>query len=137
VGPFFGDVSIDDFHVPRVHAFCTHRNRAWQRRGQPPQRLYFEAIGSHLPRREQRESFATYFFGILSDGERKSVEPIAARACGDPHGTKRSQDRLLHFLGQSPWSDQAVRREAARQAIAAMTEHAPVTTWIIDDSTCR
>ena len=60
---------------------------------------YFEAIGSHLPRREQRESFATYFFGILSDGERKSVEPIAARACGDPHGTKRSQDRLLHFLG--------------------------------------
>ncbi len=43
---------------------------------------YFETIGSHLPRREQRESFATYFFGILSDGERKSVEPIAARACG-------------------------------------------------------
>ena len=95
---------------------------------------YFERIGSHLPRREQRESFATYFFGILSDGERKSVEPIAARACGDPHGTKRSQDRLLHFLGQSPWSDQAVRREAARHAISAMSEHAPVTTWIIDDT---
>ena len=98
---------------------------------------YFEAIGSHLPRREQRESFATYFFGILSDGERKSVEPIAARACGDPHGTKRSQDRLLHFLGQRLWSDQATWREAAHHAIAAMTEHAPVTTWIIDDSTCR
>ena len=95
---------------------------------------YFEGIGSHLLRREQRESFATYFFGILSDGERKSVEPIAARACGDPHGTKRSQDRLLHFLGQSPWSDQAVRREAARHAIAAMAVHAPVTTWIIDDT---
>jgi SRSO17 transposase len=95
---------------------------------------YFERVGSHLSRREQRESFATYFFGILSDGERKSVEPIAARACGDPDGTKRSHDRLLHFLGQSPWSDQAVRREAARHAIAAMTEQAPVTTWIIDDT---
>ncbi len=95
---------------------------------------YFETIGSHLPRREQRESFATYFFGILSDGERKSVEPIAARACGAPDGTKRSHDRLLHFLGQSPWSDQAVRREAARHAIAAMAVHAPVTTWIIDDT---
>jgi SRSO17 transposase len=95
---------------------------------------YFEKIGTHLPRREQRESFATYFFGILSDGERKSVEPIAARACGDPDATKRSHDRLLHFLGQSPWSDRAVRREAARHAIAAMTEHAPVTTWIIDDT---
>jgi SRSO17 transposase len=95
---------------------------------------YFERIGRHLPRREQRESFATYFFGILSDGERKSVEPIAARACGDPQGTQRSHDRLLHFLGQSPWSDQAVRREAARHAIAAMTEREPVTTWIIDDT---
>ena len=60
---------------------------------------YFEKIGSHLPRREQRESFATYFFGILSDGERKSVEPIAARACGHPEETQRSHDRLLHFLG--------------------------------------
>jgi SRSO17 transposase len=95
---------------------------------------YFEKIGNHLPRREQRESFATYFFGILSDGERKSVERIAARACGDPDGTKRSHDRLLHFLGQSPWSDEDVRREAARHAVAAMSEQAPVTTWIVDDT---
>jgi SRSO17 transposase len=95
---------------------------------------YFEKIGEHLPRREQRESFATYFYGILSDGERKSVEPIAARACGEPEGTKRSHDRLLHFLGQSPWSDRAVRREAARHAIAAMAEREPVTTWILDDT---
>jgi SRSO17 transposase len=95
---------------------------------------YFGKIENHLPRREQRESFATYFFGILSDGERKSVEPIAARACGDPQGTARSHDRLLHFLGQSPWSDRAVRHEAARHAIAAMTEREQVTTWIIDDT---
>ena len=48
MSPFFGDLSIDAFHVPRVHALCTYMNRAWQRRGQPPQRLsaYFEA-GSH------------------------------------------------------------------------------------------
>jgi SRSO17 transposase len=95
---------------------------------------YFEAIGAHLPRREQRESFATYFFGLLSDGERKSVEPIAARACGEPKGTKRSHDRLLHFLGLSPWPDRDVRREAARYAIATMAEREPVTTWIIDDT---
>ena len=39
-------------------------------------------IGRHLARREQRESFALYAHGILADGERKSVEPIAARATG-------------------------------------------------------
>jgi SRSO17 transposase len=95
---------------------------------------YFEQIGVHLPRREQRESFATYAFGILSDGERKSVEPIAARACGEPRGTQRAHDRLLHFLSDSPWSDRAVRTEAARYAIAAMSTREPVTTWIIDDT---
>jgi hypothetical protein len=39
-------------------------------------------IGRHLGRREQKESFALYARGILADGERKSVEPIAARATG-------------------------------------------------------
>ena len=39
-------------------------------------------IGQHLSRREQKESFALYAHGILGEGERKSVEPIAARATG-------------------------------------------------------
>jgi hypothetical protein len=39
-------------------------------------------IGQHLSRREQRELFALYAYGILGEGERKSVEPIAARATG-------------------------------------------------------
>lgn len=48
---------------------------------------YFDLIGGHLPRKDQRASFATYAFGILCDGARKSIEPIAARACGDPAET--------------------------------------------------
>jgi hypothetical protein len=44
---------------------------------------YFETtIGSVLRDNPQRASFATYAMGILGDGERKSCEPIAARACG-------------------------------------------------------
>src|SRR5215211_7294302 len=49
-----------------------------------------------------------------------------------PHA--RAAIRKGRILGQSPWPDDAVRREAARHAIAAMTEHEPVTTWIIDDT---
>src|SRR5690606_22581629 len=46
---------------------------------------FFEArIGRHLKDRRKRESFAIYAAGILGDGERKSVEPIAAKACGEP-----------------------------------------------------
>jgi SRSO17 transposase len=39
-------------------------------------------IGRCLRRADHRASFATYAFGILGDGDRKTVEPIAARTCG-------------------------------------------------------
>ena len=98
-------------------------------------------IGRHLARREQKESFALYAYGILADGERKSVEPIAARATGsgddaekDGAACERMQARLLNFLRDSPWDDRSVRREAARYVIEALEKQEPVTTWIIDDT---
>jgi SRSO17 transposase len=95
---------------------------------------YFARIGAHLPHKAQRASFATYAFGILADGERKSAEPIAARACADPALTRQAHDHLLHFLGVSGWSNAPVRLEAARYAIEAMREQESITTWIVDDT---
>jgi SRSO17 transposase len=95
---------------------------------------FFGRIGSHLKDRRKRESFAMYAFGILGDGERKSAEPIAARACADPEQTRHVHDKLLHFLGRSTWDDQAVRLEAARYAIEAVQRREVVTTWIVDDT---
>lgn len=96
---------------------------------------YFNVtIGQHLQRREQRESFATYALGILGEGERKSVEPIAARFHSDPDEVRACHNRLLHFLGNSPWSDRDVRRAAARYAVDAMRAHDPVTVGILDDT---
>ena len=96
--------------------------------------FFGKRIGKHLVRSEQRESFATYAHGIVADGERKSVEPIAARATGDPLKCKPMHNQLLHFIGRSPWSDRLVRREAAWYAIEALQEQEPVSTWIIDDT---
>lgn len=96
---------------------------------------YFNVtLGQHVRRKDQRASFATYAFGLLGNGERKSVEPIAARACGDDEQCDRLHDRLLYFVREGAWSDREVRREASRYAIAAMTEREPVTCWIIDDT---
>jgi SRSO17 transposase len=95
---------------------------------------YFVRIGSHLPVAGQRASFATYAFGILGDAERKSVEPIAARATAEPDATERMHDRLLHFVRESPWEDRPVRREAARYAIAALEQREPVNVWVVDDT---
>jgi SRSO17 transposase len=95
---------------------------------------YFDRIGGHLKDRRKRESFAMYAVGILGDGERKSAEPIAARACGDESRAHALHKKLLHFLAYSQWNDRAVRFEAARYAIDAVQEREPITTWIIDDT---
>jgi SRSO17 transposase len=60
---------------------------------------YLSKIGAHLRDKRKRASFAMYAHGLLSDGERKSVEPIAARASGDPQLVRAYTERLLHFVG--------------------------------------
>ncbi|WP_437976142.1 IS701 family transposase [Sorangium sp. So ce295] len=95
---------------------------------------YLSEIGDVLGHPLRRESFATYALGLLGEAERKSVEPIAARACPDPERVEVAHQRLLHFVSNSHWDDEAVRLHAARYAIGAMTQQAPVTSWIVDDT---
>lgn len=95
---------------------------------------FFERVGTHLKDRRKRESFAMYAYGILGDGERKSAEPIAGRAGGDPRVTNNLHSKLIYFLGRSEWDDRAVRLEAARYAIEELERREPVTTWIVDDT---
>ena len=95
---------------------------------------YFDRIGAVLGRKGRRESFALYAEGVLGDGERKSIEPIAARACADPSRADAEHQRLLHFALDAPWSDDDVRREASQYALEAMTARELVDSWIIDDT---
>jgi SRSO17 transposase len=95
---------------------------------------YLDEIGVILGNQRRRASFATYVFGILGDGDRKSVEPIAARACADPEKIDALHQRLLHFLVDSNWRDRDVRRAAAEHIITALEEEEPIEAWVIDDT---
>ena len=95
---------------------------------------YLGRVCASLRDKRRRASFAMYAIGLLSEGERKSVEPIAGLLCGDPELMRATHEKLLHFVGQAEWDDHAVRREAARLGIEALERHAPVTAWIIDDT---
>lgn len=95
---------------------------------------YFQRIGEVLGNESRRGSFAIYAMGLLGDAERKSVEPIAARACPDPEKVDAMHQRLLHFAVDSRWSDREVRREAAQYGLEAMVEREPVEAWIVDDT---
>jgi SRSO17 transposase len=95
---------------------------------------YINGVGDVLGHPQRKEAFALYTLGLLSDLERKSVEPIAALTCADPKRVDAAHQSLLHFVSTSDWDDHAVRRFAARYAIDEMSARAPITTWIIDDT---
>lgn len=95
---------------------------------------YVEGIGKVLGNKKRKASFATYFQGLLGEGERKSVEPMAARAAGNAEEARAMQERLLHFVGDARWDDQGVRQYAARYALSSMLAREPVEGWVIDDT---
>jgi SRSO17 transposase len=95
---------------------------------------YFALIGEVLRNKKRKASFAAYALGVLSEGDRKSMEPMAARVWGDPKHAGSGHQKLQYFVSEAIWDDRAVRRAAARYAIEALSQHEPIRTWIIDDT---
>lgn len=95
---------------------------------------YLEGAAKFLRDKRQRASFAMYALGLLSEGERKSVEPIAARACCAPEQAHAMHERLLHFTTSVAWRDEPIRQYAAHYAVKAMQAQGPIRTWVVDDT---
>lgn len=95
---------------------------------------FLEDVGALLGDKRRRASFATYALGLLSNSERKSVEPIAALVSGEAEHCGAAHQRLLHFLRESVWDDHAVRLWAAKYALKFMAAEQPVEAWILDDT---
>jgi SRSO17 transposase len=73
-----------------------------------------------------------YCAGLLLPGERKSVEPMAARLA--PDNVRRMHQSLHHVVADAPWSDEAVLAQVRCYALMAMRQKGPVQAWIIDDT---
>jgi len=74
-----------------------------------------------------------YCTGLCLDADgRKSMEPIAAKT--DPKNISRQHQAIQHFISNSAWDDEAVLNEVRRYALPAITKHAPINAWIIDDT---
>ena len=85
---------------------------------------FMEPLVGTLGRRERREGAALYVQGLLTPGERKSVEPMATRLGVD-------MQKLQQFIANSPWDEQAVWR-AIRQEVAPVLE--PLVAWIVAET---
>jgi SRSO17 transposase len=73
-----------------------------------------------------------YCTGLLLPGERKSVEPMAARLA--PDSVRRTHQSLHHWVANAPWNDEEMLTEVRRQVLPTMEKHGPVVAWIVDDT---
>jgi SRSO17 transposase len=93
---------------------------------------FAEDLFQSFPRKDQRRWGHSYLRGLLLDGRRKSIQPMAARlARGDPEADADALEQALQqFVNQSPWDPVPVRRRLAERMTAAIGPAA----WVIDDT---
>ena len=65
-------------------------------------------------------------------GERKSVEPMAARLA--PDNVRRIHQSLHDLVAEAPWNDEEMLAQVRREVLPAMQAHGPVVAWIVDDT---
>jgi SRSO17 transposase len=76
-------------------------------------------ISAYLGHADRVGSFRSHCMGLLLPGDRKSVEPMAARR--RPDRTSAEHQSLLHFVGQSAWDEKALLREVRAAVLPVMT----------------
>ena len=76
-----------------------------------------------LARKDQRAAGELYVRGLLTDGQRKSMQPMAERLGVD-------HQRLQQFITSSTWDYAAVRRNVARWFAGSQ----PVDALVVDDA---
>ena len=85
---------------------------------------FLEDLTEPMGRSERRRWARVYLEGLLLDGERKSVEPVAARLDADVQS-------LRQFVGQSPWEVEEVQQRLARKVVDLLSEP---EVWILDET---
>jgi len=95
-------------------------------------REYVERLTVALGHADRHEPMRAYLTGLCLPGERKSIEPMAARV--DPRHVRARHQSMHHFVANAPWEGEAVLRVARDWVLEPMGRHGPVAAWIVDDT---
>ena len=93
---------------------------------------YIAGLGSVIGHAERTRPLRDYCTGLMLPGDRKSVEPMAARTA--PARTAAQHQSLLHFVANADWSDETVLAKVREMVLPAIEKSGPIEAWIIDDT---
>jgi SRSO17 transposase len=93
---------------------------------------YVELLGGVLGHADRRQPLRAYTTGLLLPGERKSVEPMAARVA--PFRVGAAHQSLHHFVAKAAWDDAALLTAVRGHVLPALEAQGPIRVWIVDDT---
>src|SRR6195952_1660840 len=93
---------------------------------------YLDEITSELGHASRAASARAYCTGLLLPGERKSVEPRAARI--EPARVQARHQSLHHVVAKAAWDDTAVLAAVRRQVLPGIERHGRLRYWVLDDT---
>lgn len=92
---------------------------------------WFAHVLEGMGRRERREALAGYLRGLLLEGERKSIEPIARRIVDDVGQTEAMRQRIQQALSVADWDESLVFQRIAKRAERDVPE---LDAFVLDDT---
>jgi SRSO17 transposase len=92
---------------------------------------YLDAMTDGMGRVERVAALRSYVAGLLLDGERKSIEPMASRLVDDATATEAMRQRLQQAVSVARWADEEM---FGRLALKFEDELPAIEAFVIDDT---
>jgi SRSO17 transposase len=92
---------------------------------------YLDEMVEGMGRRERREALSLYLTGLLLDGERKSVQPMATRLAESPKEAEAMRQRMQQAVVVADWAESELYR---RLALKVDTELPGIDALVVDDT---
>jgi SRSO17 transposase len=100
--------------------------------GTPRFAAYVGELTSVIGHADRARPLNDYCAGLLVSDGRRSVEPMAALTA--PAEASVQDQKLLHFVANSPWADKPALAKVRELVLPAIEQHEPMQAWIIDDT---
>lgn len=97
---------------------------------------YCEVMVGALGHADRAMPARWYLHGLMLPGQRKSVEPMAARV--HPEDVRSAHQSMHHLVADSQWSDAGLLAAVAGEVVPALSQGGAVSCyWIVDDTGFR
>jgi SRSO17 transposase len=92
---------------------------------------FVEEMTDNMGRLERRQALGQYVQGLLLDGERKSIEPMAARLVDDESEISAMRQRMQQAVVVADWADDEMRSRLAHKIERELPK---IEAFVIDDT---